>query len=74
MMYHSCYNESIDWIAAETKKGINLLGNTALYSGLYIPSIKPGELETAVTYAVTGGAAGVSYFCFKAINNEHWNN
>lgn len=69
MMYHSFYNEDINWIEAETKRGVELLDNTALYSGLYIPSIKPQSLSKAEEKAKIGGAEGVSYFNFDALQN-----
>jgi uncharacterized lipoprotein YddW (UPF0748 family) len=72
MLYHSCYDEDLDWIGNETQKGKQLLKSTELHSGLYIPSIGPSKLKQAIELAVNGGADGVSLFDFNAMKDEHW--
>lgn len=72
MLYHSCYNEDINWIKNEVQKGKQLLQSTDLHSGLYIPSIEPNKLTRAIEFAVNGGADGVSLFDFNAMKEQHW--
>ena len=72
MLYHSCYNEDLNWIKNETRKGKKLLKSTKLHSGLYIPDIGQDKLIQAIGFAANGGADGVSLFDFNAMKDEHW--
>ncbi|MEN7547410.1 family 10 glycosylhydrolase [Rapidithrix thailandica] len=74
MLYHNFYNEDINWIRKQVKKGIkSLQHNQQLYSGLFVPSLKPEELEEAIQASLKGGAKGISLFSFGAVKEEHWN-
>ncbi len=72
MLYHSCYNEDLNWIKNEVQKGKRLLQSTTLHSGLYIPSIEANNLKQAIEFAVYGGVDGISFFDFNAMKEQHW--
>jgi len=72
MMYQSFYNEDTDWIVEETKKGSNLLEETQLISGLYVPAFKKNELEDLVRTLDREGVRGLSYFNYSALNKLFW--
>ncbi len=61
MIYHSFYNEPLDWIEMATREGVTSLpSHRPLYSGVY--SLKPDQIGRAVELALAGGAKGVSIF------------
>ncbi len=71
MLYHSFYEEGLDWIGAGVKEGLAALegrgGGTLpspgrLYAGLYLPSLSQEERHRAVEIARNSGADGVSFF------------
>jgi hypothetical protein len=43
-----------------------------LYSGVFIPSLTPDEMETATSVSLAAGAAGVVYFDARAMSDAHW--
>jgi uncharacterized lipoprotein YddW (UPF0748 family) len=74
MLYHSFYRENLEWIGGECRRGVESLqgSRTALYSGLFVPALKPEELARAMQVSVEGGAQGVSLFSAGAMSEAHW--
>ncbi|GAA0890876.1 family 10 glycosylhydrolase [Fulvivirga kasyanovii] len=73
MLYHNFYNEDIEWVKEHTIKGIARMQNKKpLYSGLYIPSLTPKELQEAYKAALEGGAGGISIFSMDQVSDAHW--
>jgi hypothetical protein len=73
MVYHSFYNEDLQWIGETTWAGVHALDSSRpVYTGLYIPSLTPQELGKAIRIAIDGGANGVSLFEYGAMSEEHW--
>jgi uncharacterized lipoprotein YddW (UPF0748 family) len=72
MIYHRFYRESVAWIEPATRHGVRSLPpDTALYSGLYLPSLSPIEVGQAIEAAARGGARGVSLFELDRLTDEH---
>ena len=73
MVYHSFYNEGLEWIGETTREGVFALNHkTKLYTGLYIPALSPEELNLAIKIALDAGASGISLFDYNAMTDEHW--
>lgn len=74
MVYHSFYDEEVDWIGYATKQGIDDLGNknTQLHTGIYVPAMNPSEVAEAITLAQKNGASGVAFFDGPAVTKKHW--
>jgi hypothetical protein len=73
MLYHSFYYGSLDWIRAQTAEGVSALsGSAPLYSGLYLPSLTPRELQSAVRKSMEGGASGICIFTLEGMTAAHW--
>lgn len=73
MLYQNFYYGSLDWIRQETTEGVRSLDPAVpLYSGLYIPSLNPRELQTAIFKSIEGGASGVCLFNYEAMTQQHW--
>ncbi|HTN05444.1 family 10 glycosylhydrolase [Agriterribacter sp.] len=64
MIYHGFYRENVSWIGDAVAEGVNgLHGRFPLYAGLFLPDFKSGdELKQGIQYALTNGAAGISFF------------
>lgn len=74
MIYHSFYDEEIDWIGFATKQGVeDLKGrNTELNTGVYLPPFTSGaELKEAILEANNNGANGVTFFDGPALTDEY---
>ena len=73
MIYHSFYNEELDWIGYATKQGVKDLEgrNTELHTGLYIPALKANELKQAIETSKANGAKGVAVFSGGALKEDH---
>jgi uncharacterized lipoprotein YddW (UPF0748 family) len=73
MLYQGFYHGSLDWIRLETGEGVKALEQSVpLYSGLYIPSLSPRDLQTAIQKCIAGGAAGICLFNYEAMTPRHW--
>lgn len=74
MIYHSFYNEEIDWIGFATGQGVKDLEgtNTELHTGIYLPPLNGDELAEAIQHAKDNGAKGVSVFDGGALTEEHF--
>jgi uncharacterized lipoprotein YddW (UPF0748 family) len=73
MIYHNFYDQELDWIQQATIEGKAALANRMpLFSGIFIPSIAPDKLRSALEYVRAGGAHGVSLFSWNAMTPEHW--
>ena len=71
MIYHSFYNEPVQWIGEATAEGVAALpAAKPLFSGLYLPQLTPEELGTAVGLARGAGAAGVSLFEVGGLSDD----
>ncbi|MHC1768891.1 MAG: family 10 glycosylhydrolase [Verrucomicrobiia bacterium] len=64
MVYHSFYNETVDWIEPTVREGVAALPpERPLYAGLYLPDLKTEEqFDQAVRCARAGGGKGVALF------------
>ncbi len=72
MLYHNFYYGNIEWIRAETMKGVSALaGRAPLYSGLFVPRLNPEELSQAVHASLGSGASGYSVFHARALGADH---
>ena len=72
MLYHNFYNEDIQWIKKHTIEGIERMKTKKpLYSGLYIPSLTPEELQQAYQVSIEGGAGGISIFSMDQVSDAH---
>ena len=74
MIYHSFYEEDIDWIGYATRQGVaDLEGrNTDLHTGIYLPPMNGEDLKAAIEIARENGAKGVSFFDGGALTEEHY--
>ena len=74
MIYHSFYDEEIDWIGYATGQGVSDLKEkeTELHTGIYVPKMKPEELKLALQLAKEQGANGVALFDGPAITDAQW--
>ena len=74
MIYHSFYDEEIDWVGYATKQGVaDLEGKqTKVNTGIYIPGLKSdAELKEAILQAKKNGATGVSFFDGNALSDSN---
>ncbi len=73
MIYHSFYNEDINWVGSSTKNGVKSIPESReLITGLYIPELSPDELGRAIVEAKKNGAGGISIFSRPGITEKHW--
>lgn len=73
MIYHKYYNRGLDWIKTATREGVAAISDDKeLYTGIFLPFLAPGELETVNNYAHQAGANGVSIFEWDKLNEEYW--
>jgi hypothetical protein len=73
MLYHNFYNAELEWIGQHLEKQIAELEiKKPVYSGLFIPSLTPEQLEQAIEISRNAGAAGVSFFAFNSLKEEHY--
>jgi hypothetical protein len=73
MVYHNFYNEDLQWIGETTWSGVHAIDDRIpLYTGLYVPSLTPGDLQKAVRVALEAGASGISLFDYNAMTEAHW--
>lgn len=71
MLYHGFYNEDIAWIGEETQKAIGRFDQKIpIFSGLFLPHLKPDELSKAVDFAYEGGASGFCLFAYNDLTPE----
>ncbi len=70
MLYHSFYEEGLEWIGMGIKEGLAALATRdppalspkQIYAGLYLPALSEDERTQAVEIARDAGAHGVSFF------------
>jgi hypothetical protein len=73
MVYSSFYKKDVAWIEEAVNEGVEALdGKAPLYSGLYVPGLKPDELGKAIDNSFAGGAAGICLFGYESMNEDHW--
>ena len=73
MIYHSFYEEPVEWIETATREGVTTLnGRFPLYSGVFVHAMTPDDLAESVRLARSGGAEGVVIFDGKTPTKEHW--
>lgn len=72
MLYHNFYNADLSWIGQNLEKQIAELEiKKPVYSGLFIPSLTPAEMEQALDISLKAGAAGACFFAFNNLTDEH---
>lgn len=74
MIYHSFYNEEIDWIGYATKQGVTDVESEGikLNTGIYLPPFKSGdELKEAILQAKNNGAKGATFFDGNGLTDEY---
>jgi uncharacterized lipoprotein YddW (UPF0748 family) len=72
MLYQRFYHGNLNWIREQTKEGVAVFHNkTHYFSGLYIPDLKPRDMEAAILKSLEGGAGGVSLFNAEALTKQH---
>lgn len=76
MLYHSFYEEDIDWIGEEVTAAYERLRSSdnpkPVYAGLFLPALSPEELPQAVASGMEAGAKGVSLFSYNSMEEAHW--
>jgi uncharacterized lipoprotein YddW (UPF0748 family) len=73
MLYHGYYDGGVDWIGAQTKKGVaSLKGRAPLYSGLMVRQMGPGDLAKAIDVSLANGAEGVVFFTGQSMTDDDW--
>jgi hypothetical protein len=73
MLYQNFYYGNQSWIENETAEGVKALGSVIpLYSGLYIPSLNPREMQSAICKSIGGGANGICLFTYESMTPRHW--
>jgi hypothetical protein len=73
MLYQNFYYGNQSWIEDETAEGVKALSSVIpLYSGLYIPSLNPREMQSAISKSVGGGASGICLFTYESMTPRHW--
>jgi len=73
MLYHNFYDGTFDWLRRETARGVQSLPpEIPLYSGIFIPALKPAELVQAIEVSREAGAQGVSMFEAFSMTDAHW--
>jgi uncharacterized lipoprotein YddW (UPF0748 family) len=76
MLYHSFYEAGIDWVKEQmlaARRRLRQAGNDApVYAGLFLPALKAEEMAPAVVHAYQGGADGISWFSYKALDETRW--
>jgi uncharacterized lipoprotein YddW (UPF0748 family) len=73
MVYHSFYDQDIEWIGETTWAGVRALpASVKLYTGLYIPALTPEDLNISIRTILHAGASGFCLFEYNALNEEHW--
>ena len=62
MLYQNFYYGTLDWIRQETAEGVKALDHAVpLYSGLYIPSLNPRDMQSAIRKSIEGGSNGSAF-------------
>ena len=73
MLYQNFYRQNLEWIKFSAEQGVREAhGRFNIVAGLYIPSLTPDELRTAIQKAKEGGSKGISVFDVNALSDEHW--
>lgn len=73
MLYNNFYNRDIDFVKEHTEKGLARLNQSKpVYSGLFVPELRPDKLGQAKAMALEGGAGGIALFEIGSMTKEHW--
>jgi uncharacterized lipoprotein YddW (UPF0748 family) len=73
MLYHNFYNAQLSWVGDQLREKISQLKEKKpVYSGLFIPSIKPEQLDEAFRVSLEAGAGGLALFSYNDLKEEHW--
>ncbi|NQU33420.1 MAG: hypothetical protein HQ521_09320 [Bacteroidetes bacterium] len=72
MVYHNFYNEPISWTQKVIEEDRKVVGNDSkVFCGLYLPALQnDNDLTKAINAAMIGGADGVSFFSYGALNDD----
>lgn len=74
MIYHSFYNEELDWIGFATKQGVEDIKGKSIgvNTGVYIPGFNSTEeLKEAIIMAKENGAKGITFFDGPALSEDY---
>jgi uncharacterized lipoprotein YddW (UPF0748 family) len=75
MLYHKFYNREIDFIREHTiAANTRLNEKKPVYSGIFVPDLRPDQLPAAIMESRRGGASGYSLFDLGSMTEEHWKN
>lgn len=74
MIYHSFYEENLNWIKRSTTSGVHDVANRfSLHTGLYLPALEtPKALAKAIQKSRRGGAAGIAIFNGDRLEKSYW--
>lgn len=74
MIYHSFYEEGMNWIKRSTDSGVKDIANRfTLHTGLYIPALKKAaQLQKAIQKSRQGGAEGIAIFNGDNLPEDYW--
>ena len=70
MVYHNFYNKPIEWIEEVVKEDkAAISSDSKLFCGIYVPSLKKNnDLTKSIKAAFNGGADGIAFFDFNALD------
>ncbi|MCU4164208.1 family 10 glycosylhydrolase [Carboxylicivirga caseinilyticus] len=72
MIYHNFYEEDLDWIGETTADGVATIdGKFPIYTGLFVPDLKDGDLKAATKIAIGSGAEGWALFDAGSFERLH---
>lgn len=74
MLYHNFYNADLSFVKTHTALALERMGTAKkpVYSGVFVPSIAPEEMEAAMAQGRAGGSSGTAFFDLTALKEEHW--
>jgi uncharacterized lipoprotein YddW (UPF0748 family) len=72
MVYHSFYNEDIDWIKSVMEENKTVVpAESKIFCGLFLPALQDkDDLTKAIQAAYAGGADGIAFFDLNALTRE----
>jgi len=73
MIYHSFYQESIEWIGDCVRENIQAV-TKPIHAGLFVSALADGaEFIRAIDTAERRGASGIAFFDYGGLTDAHWN-
>ena len=71
MLYRTMYEAGPEWVTEQTREGVATV-NAPVYSGLFAPALDAAALGADVRAARAGGAAGISIFESRVMDEARW--